>query len=418
MIIMTLMAGTGSYAEPDAKKYFDGMYAFFRNHPSRLCSEFMSWQVLTGEVSNYNSASDGDLDIAYALILAHHQWGSSGGINYLQEAKDMITQLEDRLLMNNRMMLGDWWDEYSSTENQWDTRPSDWMTDHFHLFNKETGVGTWNTIANEAFNLIKTITDGYSSSTGLMPDFVTSSPAQPAGPNFIEGPNDGNYYYNACRFPLRMAADYAHYGTVAAKNACNKILDWIIQKTGGEPYDEIKIGYKLDGTELSADTDMAYFCPMMAGAIVDKGTNNLDYQKFLDKGWNVIQSDNEPIESYSASLRLLSQLLIGGNWWSPNITPIEYEPNISSLKDDIQLTSPAHGKSITVTYTLTRPSIVKMKIVNVQGKVVTRIAIPQQGTGTHSLTADLGTSGLSSGIYFVHMALGEKRVSRQFRVVK
>ncbi len=84
MVIMTLMAGTGSYAEPDAKKYFDGMYAFFRNNPSRLCSEFMSWQVLTGEVSNYNSASDGDLDIAYALILAHYQWGSSGGINYLQ----------------------------------------------------------------------------------------------------------------------------------------------------------------------------------------------------------------------------------------------------------------------------------------------------------------------------------------------
>ncbi len=418
MIIMALMAGDGPYAEPDAKKYFDGMYTFFRNKPSKLCSEFMTWKITTEENGGDNSASDGDLDIAYALMLAHYQWGSNGAINYMQEAKNIVDSMETRIIKNDRIMLGDWWNEFSPTTHEWDTRSSDWMTDHFHLFYKETGSGIWKTLATNVYTLASTIASEHSPNTGLMPDFVIESPPKPSPPNSFEGPNDGDFYYNACRFPLRMAVDYAHYGTAEAKQACNRIIDWIIDETGGEPYDKIMLGYKLDGTALSTYTDMAFTCPIIAAAIVGKGSNDKNYQSFLDKGWNAIKGDTEEIESYSASIRLLSQLLMSGNWWSPNITPITYEPNTHALQENIKLHAPAQGKSITVTYSLTQPAKVHMRIVNLQGKTILRVLTSKQQAGTYSLTADLEKPGVGSGIYFINMSLDERSVNRQFTIVK
>lgn len=48
--------------------------------------------------------------IAYALLLAHDQWGSDGEINYLIEANRIIINgLKTSNTKNYRMMLGDWW---------------------------------------------------------------------------------------------------------------------------------------------------------------------------------------------------------------------------------------------------------------------------------------------------------------------
>ena len=40
------------------------------------------------------SATDGDMDIAYSLLLANEQWGSNGKINYLKEAQLMIAAIK------------------------------------------------------------------------------------------------------------------------------------------------------------------------------------------------------------------------------------------------------------------------------------------------------------------------------------
>ena len=37
-----------------------------------------------------DSATDGDMDIAYALLLADKQWGSSGDIVYLARPKQLL----------------------------------------------------------------------------------------------------------------------------------------------------------------------------------------------------------------------------------------------------------------------------------------------------------------------------------------
>ena len=74
MIITALMAGK----DKDAKTYFDGMYRYFRKHPSSNNKDLMAWRqgMKDGkiiDISGANSATDGDMDIAYSLILAHKQ---------------------------------------------------------------------------------------------------------------------------------------------------------------------------------------------------------------------------------------------------------------------------------------------------------------------------------------------------------
>src|SRR5690606_3194091 len=90
----------------------------------------MGWVVADDKVAQgyFGSATDGDLDIAYSLLLAYKQWGTSGSINYLTEAKRMIIKgiRTSYITKDYRLNLGDWKNETST-----DTRPSDWMSAHF-----------------------------------------------------------------------------------------------------------------------------------------------------------------------------------------------------------------------------------------------------------------------------------------------
>src|SRR5690606_23482876 len=88
MMLAALMAGH----DPDARAVFDGMFAFFREHPSLLTPSLMAWYQKTscGSAQGADSASDGDLDIAFALLLADKQWGSCGPIDYAAEAAAIL----------------------------------------------------------------------------------------------------------------------------------------------------------------------------------------------------------------------------------------------------------------------------------------------------------------------------------------
>ncbi|MGL5742777.1 MAG: glycosyl hydrolase family 8 [Legionella sp.] len=91
MILAVLMAGY----DDKAKEYFDGMYGYYKDHPSEITPYLMAWAQDKDlhDIGGTDSATDGDMDIAYALLLADKQWGSSGSINYLQDAKNMINAI-------------------------------------------------------------------------------------------------------------------------------------------------------------------------------------------------------------------------------------------------------------------------------------------------------------------------------------
>ena len=146
-----------------------------------------------------DSAADGDLDMAYGYLLAHHQWGSSGAIDYFDEARKIIAALKKHEINpeTKLIMLGDWADvkadyymarygngflgPYKTTmrshrEFYYGTRLSDFMLGHFRAFGPASGDGEWNgAILDKHYELIARIQSMYSMPSGLLPDFIEST---------------------------------------------------------------------------------------------------------------------------------------------------------------------------------------------------------------------------------------------------
>ena len=70
MLLSVMMAGQ----DPDAQKIFDGMVRYFEDHPAKSDPGLMAWNQVEGcgnAIGRFRgdaSATDGDLDIAYALL--------------------------------------------------------------------------------------------------------------------------------------------------------------------------------------------------------------------------------------------------------------------------------------------------------------------------------------------------------------
>ncbi len=304
MIIFAFMAGY----DGQAKQCFDGMYNMYNNHRSNINSNNMSWIIDETEDTSKDSDSstDGDMDIAYALLLAHCQWGSNGSINYLSEAKRIITEGIKKSEMSSSTMktlLGDW----SSDQNE--TRVGDWMTDHFRAYYAATGDSFWKDATDTVYSLISEITAKYAPNTGLVPDFIVRNPARPAQPNSIEAPMDSDYGWNSCRYPWRMATDYALYGGSDSKAACSKMITWLKSATSNNP-SNIKTGYKLNGIALGSNSSIKFTAPFIAACIADSAN-----QSYLNAGWGKISNWRERCDG--DSVNLLCMLLISGNWWAP-----------------------------------------------------------------------------------------------------
>ncbi len=315
MVLTALMAGH----DPDAQTEFDGLFQYFRDHPTATHDHLMSWYQRTScvDANGNDSASDGDLDIAFALLLANKQWGSCGTINYLAEAQQVIADIKDGETDTGAryVLLGDWVTP-SDTTYYPSTRSSDFMTDHYRSYQAATGDSAWTGLLDRTYTIVDSLQSSASPSTGLLPDFVKSplTTPQPAPPHFLESANDGAYGYNACRDPWRLATDFLVSGDARAKTAVQRIDTWIRDTTGGDP-SAIKSGYQLDGTMISgADyLSMAFVAPLGVGAMVD-ATN----QTWLNDVWDLMVAT--PITTdgyYENTLKTLALVVMSGNWWAP-----------------------------------------------------------------------------------------------------
>lgn len=307
MIITALMAGHDEHA----KEYFDGLLRMFNSTRSVNNPYLMAWLITDKEDAGgqRGSATDGDMDVAYGLLLAHRQWGSDGEFNYLEKAHQMIQKGIAASLIDSdskRLMLGDW------DQSPYTTRSSDWMAGHLRAYHHFTQNQTFLQAADTIYALIDHLTQTYAPATGLVPDFVIGNPAQPSGENFLETEYDGTYNWNACRFPMRIAADYAHHGHAKAKESLAALMSWLVASAQHHP-ENVRPGYFLDGTPIPGRPfeSAAYTAPLIAAAIT-----NADYQQWLDKGWQWMVTRKELY--YPDTINLLCMLLISGNWWSPD----------------------------------------------------------------------------------------------------
>jgi GH18 family chitinase/endo-1,4-beta-D-glucanase Y len=304
MIITAIMAGHDS----DAKNIFDGLFYYAKANPSEINSNFMDWSMRT--TTGNDSAFDGDADIAYALLIADKQWGSASGINYKFEAEKIITALQNNLFSESTLLplLGDWVNKNDTYYGNI-SRPSDFMLANFKAFGLASANNGWDNIINSCISKLQYIQTSFSPNTGLVPDFIKNG--DPVIGTVLESNNDGKYFYNACRVPLRIGVFALLDNNLGSKAIVEKISNWAAIKASENP-SNFYAGYELDGSAFENYTSTAFTAPMGIAAMCAK------QQSWLN---NIYANTrvNHSNAYYEDTLSMISLLIMTGNFWDSSI---------------------------------------------------------------------------------------------------
>lgn len=311
MLITALMAG----ADAEAKITFDALFNYYKAHPAKTGQHLMAWaQDAKGNNTDHSSATDGDMDIAYALLLANKQWGSKGNVNYLNEARLLLADIMKHEINRQTftvLLSGDIeWD----SKDYFDTRSSDFMPSHFKAFAVAAGDNRWLKVNEVTYRLFAYMEQKYSPDAGLVPDFIqhVNNHPHPARPMYLESEYDGCYNYNACRVPWRIAADYLLYGDKRAKAINSRINSWVRSTTSNKA-DNLSAGYSLAGNDLPKRNfeALSFIGPFAVSAMVDAKN-----QQWLNDVWDyLIAFKLKDYDYYDNSIKMIDMIILSGNYW-------------------------------------------------------------------------------------------------------
>jgi endo-1,4-beta-D-glucanase Y len=337
MVIVALMAGFDS----SAQETYDCLYRWYKSHPTTTSPHLMAWtQTKDGNSLDGSAATDGDMDIAYSLLLADAQWGRHSNIPYQQEAFAMIGAIRHQEINPQTYIVMEDNTSRPRSRDYFDMRSSDYMPDHLRAFRDATGDPFWDTVINNNYRVFRYLQNTYSPESGLVPDFIRNirfSPehltaaaetgpvlerdsddihifAQPVKPDYLESRYDGVYNFNACRVPWHIGADYLVSGDPRAAVFLSRINKWIQTTTKGNP-DNISAGYNLAGEDLPHRyfEALCFICPFAVAAM-----SGPDNQEWLNKLWDYIQHFKlKDFDYYDNTIKMLDMIIMSGNYWTP-----------------------------------------------------------------------------------------------------
>jgi len=286
----------------------------------------MAWQQIkdsNGNIVNVedetSSATDGDMEISYGLILAHKIWGENDKINYKAESIKIIKALMDSCI-NKRdytLTLGDWVLALKDNNFKYVTRSSDFILYHIKEFIKlDTQHSTeWTLVAEKINTIISEQMKMQSKKNGLMPDFFIRANNKYIASKIkiLETIHDGDYYFNSCRIPWRYSMDIILNNQPLTKQL--KTLNrWIKKETSSNPY-KIKSGYYVanatPGKPFGSPNDLSFIAPFLVSSLIENG--NDDWTISL---WKTLT--NKPITQctfYENTLNLMAMIVASGNWY-------------------------------------------------------------------------------------------------------
>lgn len=314
---MLIMVMAEEHLNQDTQEVFDGMFHYAKAHPSDRNPSFMAWRQIRqadGTMKDYRigehtgSATDGDMDIAYALLLANELWGSEGSIHYEQEAVEIIQALMESTINQEEwtIKLGDWVTDDDPNYGQ-SSRTSDWMVGHIATFYEVTGDERWLQVLDKIVELTTDIQSQFSPETGLLPDFVWKQGDEwvPVEPDFLERETDPDYSYNAARVPWRFGEGYFTTQNEEIKESLERMNNWMKDTAENDP-SNIKAGYTLSGEPLVSYADMTFTAPFAISASI-----NDEHEEWLNLLWEEMTMDlgqDETGNYFSDTIRLLVML--------------------------------------------------------------------------------------------------------------
>ncbi len=281
------------------KDKFDGLYKFYQSKQSSSAGNMMVWSVTCPDAGNKGSATDGDIDVAFALLAAGWQWGGT----YETEAIKIIQSLRSGVIKScgNLFALaggfnGGAWGGCDCTDISY------YNPAFFRVFAKVSGDSTWNKLADDTYTILN---NSANASTGLVPDWQTV-----AGAAGCEG-RTNFFRYDACRAPYRIALDYLWNGNENAKKWCTKVSGW----ANGIGAAKINDGYNLNGSANNSGNHTTSFVGGFAVAAMCNAQAMTDafaaeVCKLRDKIW------------FNACTRLCYMLAMTGNLWKNDLSDV------------------------------------------------------------------------------------------------
>lgn len=288
---------------------FDALWSYAKSHNDG--HGLMTWCVPggSGSCSGGGAATDGDEDMAYALLMASKQWPSKA--SYASDATALINAiLQYEVDGSNVVKPGDNFGGAS------EMNPSYLAPSYYRAFAKATGNAKWMSVLEESY----TILAGASGQYGLVPNWADSSGKGIAGPTTDgSGPNFG---YDACRTPFRIALDYCVNGEPRAKTYAGLIASFYASKSSPSSLNGINDGYTPAGANPSGalgdyPAGMAFTGPggVAAMAAGNTGLRDLTYTSL----WAYTTQSGMKLSGvftyYNASWGVLSLMALTGNVW-------------------------------------------------------------------------------------------------------
>ncbi len=272
------------------KATVDGLYAFYQSKVQASSCGLMAWLSNCGGIQDGGAATDGDIDVASGLIVAHWQWPDDG---YDEKARGVIGNLS-RVLVDcsgnlKAVRPGCGWGGCDETDISY------YSPAFFRYFAQISGDDVWNKLADDTH----TIRDNAANaSTGLVPDWQSVEGRAGAGSRV------GDYGFDAIRTPFKQALDYLWNGNEPARAWCEKITTWASGVGAGNVVD----GYRLDGSPIGRNHNLA-----VIGSLAVCASANT--QEVVDAfvAESARQRDDFWYSGYLGNLYLLA---MSGNMWN------------------------------------------------------------------------------------------------------
>jgi len=278
---------------------FDGLWQYEQLHLG--AHGLMEWEIAPdGTVIGEGAATDGDEDMAFALIMADARWGrgklAKSYLDYARAQIDLIWRYEVDHSRGDQLTPGDQW-EGAKIINLSYFAPA-----FYRVFGEVSGErAAWQRVIDSGY-LALAATSG---DNGLVPAWSTPE-GVPTSP-----PNTGHpthHQLDSCRTPFRIAQDYCWFSEPRAQPYLAKIAAFYARVGERNLVD----GYALDGTPYDGAT--LHLAAFVAGAgaaamAITRQSQLRDeaYRELI--GWNTALGGSE---YYNKSWSVLGALMLTG----------------------------------------------------------------------------------------------------------
>ena len=197
-------------------------------------------------INDLGSATDGDTDIALALIFASKKWNQESYLKDAQNLLDAIWESEVKELEGKYYLVPGPW---AKDKDEIIINPSYLSPYAYRIFAQVDKQHPWEKLVDTSYEVLEGCTEATygstSSSAGLPPNWCALTSDGEYIQNAEAGLSSTEYSYDAVRTMWRIALDYKWYKDVRAKDYLSKSGEFFENEI--KTKDKIFTGYTHDG---------------------------------------------------------------------------------------------------------------------------------------------------------------------------